>query len=197
MRIKKIGVYVFPKVEELDFAGVYEVLAKSRAMKEDGTLSIEYPLQVDILASEESIECANGLVVKPHKIIDNFQEYDMIIVPGGRGIRALIRNKSFLRKIKRFSEEHIVCAVCTGALVLAEAGVLEGKTATTHHNHKEKLKRFCKVADSRVVVDSNVITAGGVSCSLDLGLKILETIYDKKTVGLVANRLEIAAINDN
>ncbi len=188
---KKVGIYIFPNVEELDFVGVFEVLAKTRSMKEEGKLPIEKPLQVDVIASESMITCANGLTVKPHKVVDSFEGYDLLIVPGGRGIAKLIDDAKFLKRIKDFAEEHMIGSVCTGALVLGAAGLLKGKNATTHHEHREALKKFCEVVNSRVSVNGNVISAGGVSCSLDLGLKILEVIYGKKIAEMVANRLEI------
>lgn len=189
--MKEVGIYIFPNVEELDFVGVFEVLAKTRSMKAEGLLPIEKPLQVDVIASEDTIRCANGLIVKPHKIVNSFQDYDLLVVPGGKGVAQLVDNANFLKRVKDFADEHMICSVCTGALVLGKAGLLKGKKATTHHSWKEKLSRFCEVVDSRVHVNGNVISAGGVACSLDLGFKILELIYGKKTADMVADRLEI------
>lgn len=190
--MKKVGIYIFPNVEELDFVGVFEVLAKTRSMKDEGKLPIERPLHVDVIASEETISCANGLIVKPNKIVKSFEGYDLLVVPGGKGVAKLISDVNFLEKIRDFAEEHIICSVCTGAFVLGKAGLLKGKKATTHHSSKEALRKFCEVVDSRVHVNGNVISAGGVSCSLDLGLKILEVIYGKEIAEMVADRLEIA-----
>jgi|Deesub1362B_J571_1020462.scaffolds.fasta_scaffold13616_1 cyclohexyl-isocyanide hydratase len=187
----KIGIYVFPNVEELDFVGVFEVLAKTCSMKAEGALPIAKSLQVDVIASESMITCANGLIIKPSKVVDDFESYDLLIIPGGKGVHKLIEDTRFLKKIKEFAERHMVCSVCTGAFVLGKAGLLKGKKATTHHEHKEKLKKFCEVVDSRVYMDGNIISAGGVSCSLDLGLKILEIICGKKIAQKVADRLEI------
>ena len=189
--MEKVGIYIFPDVEELDFIGVFEVLAKSRSMKDEGKLPIEKPLQVDVIASENIITCANGLMVKPHKITDSFEGYDLLIVPGGKGVTKLFGAAEFLKKIREFASDHMICSVCTGALVLGKAGLLKGKKATTHHNAREALREFCEVVDSRVYIDDNVISAGGVSCSLDLGLKILEITYGKKTAEMVADQMEI------
>jgi len=191
LKLKKIAVYVFPDVEELDFVGVYEVLAKTVAMKEDGSLLIDEALKVDTIGPKRKIRCANGLIVEPHRVTDDFQGYDMVIIPGGKGVRTLTKDKAFLERIKRFSEDHVVCSVCTGSLVLAEAGVLEGRKGATHHDYRDELSGFCKVVNERVVVDGNVITTGGVSSSLDLGLEILEIVYGKRVADQVADRLEI------
>lgn len=187
----KIGIYVFPNVEELDFVGVFEVLAKTRSMRDEGMLPISKPLQVDVIASESMITCANGLTIKPSKVVGNFEDYDLLIVPGGRGVNKLMDDTEFLKRIREFAEEHVICSVCTGAFVLGKAGLLKGKKATTHHKQRETLKEFCEVVDSRVYRDGNIISAGGVSCSLDLGLKILEVVYSEKIAQTVADRLEI------
>lgn len=187
----KIGIYVFPNVEELDFVGVFEVLAKTRSMRDEGMLPISEPLQVDVIASESMITCANGLTIKPSKVVGNFEDYDLLIVPGGRGVNKLMDDTEFLKRIREFAEEHMICSVCTGTFVLGKAGLLKGKKATTHHKQRETLKEFCEVVDSRVYRDGNIISAGGVSCSLDLGLKILEVVYSEKIAQMVADRLEI------
>lgn len=178
--MEKVGIYIFPHVEELDFVGVFEVLAKGRSMKDEGGLPVKKPLKVEVLASEDIITCANGLIVKPHKVTDNFGDYDLLIVPGGRGITKLLDDAGFLRKTREFARDHTICSVCTGALILGKAGILKGKKATTHHNAREALGGFCEVVDSRVYIDDNVISAGGVSCSLNLGFKILEITYGGK-----------------
>jgi cyclohexyl-isocyanide hydratase len=189
--MEKVGIYIFQNVEELDFVGVSEVLAKTRSMKDEGRLPIEKALQVDILASENMITCTNGLVVKPHKVTDDFEGYDLLIVPGGRGVAKFLDDAELLKKTREFARDRMICSVCTGALILGKAGLLKGKKAATHHNAREALREFCEVVDSRVYIDGNVISAGGVSCPLDLGLKILEITYGKKIAEMVADRMEI------
>ncbi|MFX0068153.1 MAG: DJ-1/PfpI family protein [Promethearchaeota archaeon] len=189
--MKRIGIYIFQNVEELDFIGVFEVLAKTRTMKNEGMLPIEKEIQIDLIASEESIVCANGLLVKPNKVVDSFEGYDLLIIPGGKGVAELINDVNLLKKIQDFAKNHMVCSVCTGAFVLEKAGILKGKRVATHHEYREQLGQSCEVVDSRVSVDDNVISAGGISCSLDLGLKLLEIIYGRKIAEMVADRLEI------
>jgi len=195
--MKKIAILAFPGVEELDLVGVYEVLAKTKSMKEEGNLDIKEPLQVELLGLYgREITCRNGLIIKPHKMYQGLQDYDILIVPGGKGVSAVRKDKALLSEITAFARDHLVCSVCTGAFVLAEAGLLKGKKATTHHEAKEELKAYCQVSNKRVVVDGNIITSGGVSCSLDLGLKLLEIIYDKEMRDKVARRLELEFLTE-
>ena len=80
---------IFPGVEELDFVGVYEVLTKVSAMEKEGKLEIDSPPEVLLLAREQRIECANGLVVQPHQRYVGMVDFDFVIVPGGQGVHVL------------------------------------------------------------------------------------------------------------
>jgi len=186
----KIAVFIFPGVEELDFVGVYEVLAKAETMRQESSLNLSEPINVEIIGFEREIVCANGMIVKAHKLYHRLDNYDVLIIPGGKGISALKDNEDFLEDIKQFSEKHIIASVCTGALVLAWAGILKGKRGATHYFHRRKLEEFCKVIPERVAIDENVITAGGVSSSIDLGLELLEIFYGNKISEQVAERIE-------
>ncbi|MFQ6088877.1 MAG: DJ-1/PfpI family protein, partial [Candidatus Methanofastidiosia archaeon] len=162
----RVGILVFEGVEELDFVGVYEVLSKVKTMVEEKKLEVK-PLEVETFGLQDEVRCAQGLILKPHKNTLNFDSYDVVVLPGGRGVLDLEDEKRLLENLKKFSEEKILCSVCTGAFLLAWSGVLKGRKATTHQNAKKALRKYCEVLDERVVVDKNIITAGGVSCSLD------------------------------
>ncbi len=186
----RTAVFVFQGVEELDFVGVYEVLTKAEEMRKEKLLNIHEPIEVEIVSFKHEITCAHGMTVKVHRIYDGLENYDVLIIPGGRGIHALKNNKDFLEEAKQFSQKHLVASVCTGSFVLAWAGILSGKKATTHHLHAEELKPFCTVTPKRVVVDGNIVTAGGVASSIDLGLKLLEVFFDEEISDQVAERIE-------
>jgi len=188
----KAAILIFPGVEELDFVGVYEVLAKGRAMAGEGKIKIREPLEVELIACTREVKCANGMTVLPHRLYRGLQDYDALIIPGGRGVQALRDDEGLLREIRKFAERPgaLIASVCTGALVLAWAGVLEGRRATTHHDHREQLAAYCDVVPERVVVDGNVITGGGISSSLDLGLRILEIRLGEEVAGKVRARIE-------
>jgi len=189
--VRNIAVFIFADVEELDFVGVYEVLCKSRGMREEGLLGFDNPLRVDIIARESPVACRNGLKVVPHNISSDFNSYDLLIIPGGNGITPLMKDTSLLEMIREFGQDHVICSVCTGSLLLGAAGLLRGKRALTHHEHVAELKAYAEAARGRVHVDGNVITSAGISSSIDLGLKLLEMIYDVKTAHKVADRLEV------
>lgn len=130
----------------------------------------------------------------PHKVTSDFNSYDVLIIPGGNGITPLVKDTSLLEKIRQFAQDHVICSVCTGSLLLGAAGVL-GKRALTHHEHVADLRAYAEAATGRVHVDDNVITSAGISSSIDLGLRLLEMIYDEDTARKVADRLELPTRN--
>ncbi|MFQ6108859.1 MAG: DJ-1/PfpI family protein [Candidatus Aminicenantales bacterium] len=186
----KIAIFVFPGLEELDFVGVFEVLAKAEEMRKEGMLDAHESIEIEIVSFEQEIVCAHDMVIKAHRIYDGLENYDVLIIPGGRGIHSLKDNRGFLKDIEEFARERLIASVCTGSFVLAWAGLLSGKKATTHHLHSKDLEGFCQVIPERIVVDGNVITAGGISSSIDLGLRMLEIFFDENIAEQVAARIE-------
>ena len=190
-KVRSISVFIFPDVEELDFVGVYETLGSINTMLKEGILKLNGPLKIDILATESPVKCTNGLKVLPEKVSSDFTSYDVLIIPGGGGIRPLMKDDGFLEKLREFAKDHVICSVCTGSLLLGAAGILEGKKALTHQWYVKELQGYAEPARGRVHVDGNVVTAAGVSSSIDLGLKLIELIFDASTAGKVAERLEL------
>jgi len=185
------AILIFPGGEELDFIGVYEVLTKAKAMQAEGTVEGKSLPEVLLIAHEQRIVCANGLVVLPHERYTDLTAFEFVIVPGGRGVHALREDDALLTHLAALDREgKTICSVCTGALVLAWAGILKGRKATTHHLYKAQLESHCQIVDQRVVCDGNVITAAGVSSSLDLGFFLLEQLHGSKTAEAVTQRLE-------
>lgn len=190
-KIRSLAIFIFPDVEELDFVGVYEVLGSANTMLKEGTLNLDRPLRLDVLATESPVSCTNGLRVLPDKVSSDFTPYDALIIPGGGGIRPLMKNGDFLQNLRRFAKDHLICSACTGSLLLGAAGILDGKKALTHQWYVKELQGYAEPARGRAHVDGNVVTAAGVSSSIDLGLKLLELIFDASTARKVAERLEL------
>ena len=164
--MRKIAIYVFDNVEELGLDIIYNILKKTKTLKQQGFLPIDQPLQVDLLAEKQLVIGTKDMRITPHKIGLDFSDYDILIIPGGKGVDTIIQNQAFLDEVKAFGQEKIVCSIGLGSLVLALAGLLQGKKATTHHKHYLKLQKYCKVEDKRMVVAGNIITVGGMLLSL-------------------------------
>ncbi len=172
----KIAFIIYNEMTALDFIGVYDPLTRLKGM---GFLK---NLKWDICSYTRKIKDNTGLVFIPTKVNKSLKNYDMVIVPGGFGSRKLARDKGFIRWLKTAEDCKFIVSVCTGSLLLGEAGFLKGKKATTHPGAFKELKRFCsKVVNKRIVDEGDVITARGVISSIDLGLYLCEKLAGKKT----------------
>ena len=129
-----IGILVFEEAEELDFVGPYEVFGMAAEFGE--------PCRAVVIAeTDAAVRCAHGLRVLPDCTIENAPHLDLLIVPGGRGARLHARNNPKILEFVR-QQKGAVASVCTGAMVLAAAGVLDGMEATTHCAHYDQLREF-------------------------------------------------------
>jgi cyclohexyl-isocyanide hydratase len=186
-RVYEVAIVIFPKVEELDFVGVWQVLGTTQHLSKKTYFKLQ-----TVGTVKEPIKCAHGLTVFPDEPLNSLLRYDVIVIPGGPGISEAVKNEMLLNQVKQAYETgKLVCSVCTGAFVLAEAGILKGKKATTYHTEIDKLSRYgVSPVKERVVVQDNLITGAGVSASLDVGLKIIEKLLGSESAARVAEWIE-------
>jgi transcriptional regulator GlxA family with amidase domain len=191
MSRKKVGIYLFDDVEVLDFAGPYEVF--SAAQLEDGTK----PFEVITLSQNGGlISAANGLRVETEKTIQAAPQLDLLIIPGGKGATENELHKqdviSYIKQQHKKTE--ILASVCTGAFLLAEAGVLEGKEATTHKGSLDKLKeaypQLNVQRNVKFVDEGEVLTAAGISAGIELSLHIVARLCGEETMRKTADYME-------
>ncbi len=174
---RRIAVFVFPDVEELDFAGPWEVLSSwARGWPDDG-------LECFTLARERGgITCAKGLRVVPEHDWSTAPAFDTLIFPGGRGTRPMLADETLLAWVRDLADRGVtIASVCTGALVLAKAGLLDGKPATTHHGSLAYLRELGRDIDvqpeARFVDNGTILTAAGVSAGIDLALHLVVRMH--------------------
>lgn len=163
----KIAYVLFKGLTWLDFVGFYDPITRLKS------LGYRADLSWDILSFFNEASDSFGLNMKIDSSKGSLNNYDVVFIPGGLGTRKLIKNKEFINWIKTINDNALKISVCTGSLILGAAGFLKDKKATTHFNEYDLLKEFCgEVVKDRIVEDDNVITAGAVSSSIDLGLYI-------------------------
>ena len=161
----KLAYIIFNGITWLDLIGIYEPLSKLKSNK------YLPDLDWDICSFTETAEDIFGLSIKPTKIKASLENYDAIIVPGGFGTRQLQHDPGFIKWIQTAQNAPYKISICTGSLILGAAGFLKNKKATTNYNEYEAIRPYCKeVLTDRIVEDGDVITAGAVSASIDLGL---------------------------
>jgi cyclohexyl-isocyanide hydratase len=135
----------------------------------------------DVCARKDKVRSTEGAVLVPDRVDNSLADYDYVIIPGGDGIKDLMQDKAFLRWIAVASGSTTVAAVCGGSLLLGAAGMLRSKKATTHPALAGPLQHFAReVSPDRIVDEGTVITAGGVTSSIDLGLYLCEKIAGKE-----------------
>jgi cyclohexyl-isocyanide hydratase len=169
----KIAFIIYDGMTALDFIGVYDPITRLKTM---GFMS---DLEWDICAYTEDVRDNAGLRFTPTKVGEPLKSYDMVIMPGGfiGTIHKLVNNKRFIKWVRTSDTCGLKASVCTGSLLFGAAGLLKGKEATTHPNAFDELTGFCSsVVDKRIVDESDIITARGVTSSIDLGLYLCEKL---------------------
>jgi transcriptional regulator GlxA family with amidase domain len=164
------GIIIFPEVEELDFVGPWEMLTmwSKLAAGPDNCLIVA--------ETRDPVICAKGLSVNPHVSFDGCPPLDYLLVPGGMGTRREVDNPGMMRfLVAQAPGCKALLSVCTGAFVLHAAGLLAGKTATTHWASLDRLRALgdVDVVERRFVQDGNVWTSAGVSAGTDLMLAFI------------------------
>lgn len=161
---------IFPGVTIQDFIGPYEVLSRVA----------DFEIQVCAPRAGE-IRTETGLCLVASKALAEISRTDILFVPGGPGVNDLLENKSAIGKIAELgANAEYVTSVCTGSLVLGAAGLLRGYRATTHWRYVELLKMGGAIfTESRVVVDRNRITGGGVTAGIDFALLLVAQLVSE------------------
>ncbi|QIG50453.1 DJ-1/PfpI family protein [Nordella sp. HKS 07] len=177
------GILVFPGVQLLDLVGPYEVFTSVPDAR------------VDLVWKDLTpVASSSGLPVTPTATLADCPPLGVLCIPGGGGINALLEDAAVLDFIRtQAAGARFVTSVCTGALVLGAAGLLEGRKATTHWNAFDLLSPLgAKATEGRVVKDGKFITAGGVTSGIDFGLAIVAELYGRKEAETIQLELEYA-----
>jgi transcriptional regulator GlxA family with amidase domain len=171
--VKQIGIFLFPEVEELDAIGPWEVLSFwTRNFPDDGWRVFTFS------EAGGEVECAKGLTVRAHHGEADRPALDILIYPGGQGTRRQLHDEARLDWVRRRRDDGtLMTSVCTGSLVYAAAGILQGRPATTHWGSLEVLAELDPTidvdAEARFVDSGEVITSAGVSAGIDMALHLV------------------------
>ena len=159
----RVGLLLFPKITQLDLAGPYEVFCRMPGAA------------VHLLWKDtRPIRSEWGLELRPDTTFDDCPALDVFCVPGGGGVFELLSDDALIDAVRAIARRsRFVTSVCTGAFLLGAAGLLAGKRATTHWASRDLLRGFGVIPDeSRIVVDGNLITSGGITSGIDFGLHL-------------------------
>jgi transcriptional regulator GlxA family with amidase domain len=178
-----VAVAISEGVTVIDFAGPWEVF-------QDTMVGDQMPFQLFTVGDKtEMIEGSAGLKLVPDYTFANAPECRIVVVPAQKGSDAL---HEWLRKVSQTAD--VTMSVCTGAFQLAKAGLLDGKSATTHHDFLDQLeKKFPKVKVQRgvrFVEGEKISTAGGLSSGIDLALRVVERYFGRGAAERTATYME-------
>ncbi len=184
---RTIGILLFDDVEELDFAGPWEVFGAAAS----GGAELQV---VTISQTGALVRCAQGLRVQPDHSFADAPVLDIVLVPGGQGTRREVSNTALIGWLRTVGGScEWVTSVCTGSLLLHGAGLVDGKRITTHHAFIETLRGLGGsdvVGGVRYVRDGNLVTAAGVSAGIDMALWLLGQLFSPELARAVTRGIE-------
>ena len=195
-KVRNVGIMLFEGAELLDFAGPYEAFSSARYV--DGTFCFN---TFSVGQAKGSITSNNGLPCGVEYDFDGAPDIDILVVPGGQGTRTEIDNPvviDWIREVAGGAE--LMTSVCTGSFLMAKAGLLDGKKATTHWGSIERMRetfpdievleqvRF--VDDGFVVMIGFVVSSAGVSAGIDMSLHVIERLCGREAAASSARLME-------
>ena len=187
---RTVAILLFDEIELLDFAGPFEVFSVAGR---DGAFDVQTVAETTV-----PIRTRGGLTVTPDASLDETPNTDVLVVPGGQGARSAMRREAVLDWVQTGAETaEIVLSVCTGAFILARAGLLGGCTVTTHHSALDRLAELApdaEIADDRRFIDNGtIVTAAGISAGIDASLHVVERLCGSAHAAATARHMEYAS----
>jgi len=177
----QIGILLFPKVTQLDFTGPLQVFSSVPGAK------------IHLIWKRiEPVPSDSVMMLTPTVTFPDCPQLDVICVPGGVGTDDMINDEEMLAFLRKQADgAKYVTSVCTGSLVLGEAGLLRGYRAATHWTAIDYLPAYGAIPSrTRVCADRNRVTGGGVTAGIDFALTLVELVVDRKTAETIQLRLE-------
>ena len=192
---KPVGIVLFNGIEVLDFCGPFEVFSVTR-LNEERRAEEHSPFEVLLVAQTAApVTTTGGMEVLPQFTFTNCPALDVLVVPGGLGTRVEMKNDAMLTFVQlRAAQVETLCSVCTGALILANAGLLDGLCATTHWRAlalmQELFPQISVDKHSHVVEQGNIITSAGISAGIDMALRVVVRYFGEPVARAAARHME-------
>ena len=188
--MKNIAILIFDDVEVLDFCGPFEVFSVTNELNNNELLNV-----YTVARSKATIRARNGLRVLPDYSIRNCPAPDILLIPGGQGTRTVMLDSRIISWIRNVAANaELVLTVCTGSLVLAKTGLLDGLKATTHHEVISLLKEIAPktevLSSQRFIDNGTVIVSAGISAGIDMCLYVVEKLYGSNVAAKTGEYME-------
>jgi transcriptional regulator GlxA family with amidase domain len=187
-----VGIVLFDDVEVLDFAGPFEVFAVAGNVTEGGFTVVTVAERAD---AQAPIVARNGLKIVPDYALADAPHLDILVVPGGQGTRREVSNPRLIGWIRqRAADATLTTSVCTGSFLLAETGILQGRTVTTHWASVQRMRdsyQWITVrGDARFVDEGDIVTSAGISAGIDMSLYVVGRLKGAEIAAQTARHME-------
>lgn len=188
--MKTVTILLFNDVEVLDFAGPFEVFSVTNELSGYALFDIR-----TVSLRSGAITARNGLTVVSSATIADIRDTDILIIPGGAGTRPLLQDEELVGWIRRVAEKaEMVLSVCTGALLLAKADLLDGLRITTHYQVFDELEALAPSGvierDKRFIDTGKILTSAGISAGIDMSLHVIARLYGSDVAEKTAAYME-------
>jgi transcriptional regulator GlxA family with amidase domain len=187
---RNVAIFIFDEVEVLDFAGPLEVFAVADKLQGGETFNV-----FTVAETPGTVRADHGLKVVPNYTLENCAAPDVLIIPGGIGTRPLLGKPALLEWLRvKTKRAELVMSVCTGALLLAKAGLLDGQRVTTHHSALDLLRDLAPGAtvdpSARFHDNGKIVTAAGISAGIDCSLHVVSRLLGETAATATAEHME-------
>ena len=187
---RNLAILIFADVEVLDFCGPFEVFSVANRFVEPAAFNV-----LTVAEQPGPVIARNGLSVNPQHGFADCPKPHIVLVPGGQGTRTQMHNPAVIEWIQRTADAaELVLSVCTGSLLLAKAGLLDGLEATTHHGAIELLTQMAPRtivhSDRRFVDNGRVICSAGIAAGIDMSLHVVDRLFGEQVAGQTARQME-------
>ncbi|MCU0578529.1 MAG: DJ-1/PfpI family protein [Desulfobacterota bacterium] len=189
-RKREVAILIFDDVEVLDFCGPFEVFSVTGALEPPPPFTV-----YTVAETRQPVTARNGLSVNPRHTLEDGPAPDILLIPGGLGTRREMYNRALTDWIARRAEKaELVLSVCTGALLLAQAGLLDGLEATTHHGAVDLLRETAPLTrispEKRFIDNGKVIVSAGISAGIDMSLYVVARLLGENEALKTARYME-------
>lgn len=187
---RNVAILVYEDVEVLDFAGPFEVFSVTSQLNEHRFFNVEL-----VAANRSPVRAINGMMVLPNQTFETSAAPDILVIPGGNGSRAAMKDSVLLEWTQRsIAGAEIVLSICSGARILAVLGHLAGRAATTHHqvfDHVKELEPLVRLdAGKRFVDAGKFVTTGGISAGIDGSFHVVSRLLGEGIADQCARYME-------
>ncbi len=188
--MKNVAIFIFDDVEVLDFAGPFEVFNVAAECNDPRPFDV-----YTVAQAPGPVKARGGLTITPHYTFAHMPLPDILLIPGGLGTRPLVHQADVIDWIAhQAGQVERLLSVCTGALLLGKAGLLDGLDATTHHGALDTLRELAPAAtvyeDRRYTDNGKIVTSGGISAGIDMALHVVNQVAGADVVRVTLKEME-------